>query len=128
MKNKILIVEDEPTLAAVYKTLLLGAGYKVKSAYNGKEALEITETYEPDLILLDLRMPVMSGVEFLSAYNLKLDHPKVKVIVFSNYDLQKEINEAYSLGATRYVLKAWASPKEILQIVENTLNEASEEE
>lgn len=123
MKRNILIVEDEPTLASAYRTLLEGAGYEVESAYNGQDALDKTEQFEPDLILLDLRMPVMDGVGFLSQYNLAEKHPDVKVIVFSNYDMQKEIDEAYRLGADRYVLKAWASPREILQLVENTLKE-----
>lgn len=122
MSKNILIVEDEPTLASAYRTLLEGAGYKVESAYNGEEALEKTKKFEPNLILLDLRMPVMDGVGFLSEYNLPEKHPDVKVIVFSNYDMQKEIDEAYRLGADRYVLKAWASPREILQLVENTLS------
>ncbi len=120
-KKSILIVEDEPELADAYFSLLSQVGYNVAVAHNGKEALEKAETHQPELILLDLRMPVMDGVEFLEKYDLKNEHPKVKVIVFSNYDMQDEIDDAYRLGADRYVLKAWASPKELLQIVKNTL-------
>ena len=123
MKKKatVLIVEDEGTLNEAYQMVLSKAGYDVKAAFNGKEALELTKDMEPDLILLDLRMPFMDGIEFLKSYDLKQHHPKVKVIVFSNYDMQKEIDEAYKLGADRYILKAWASPKELLQLVQNTL-------
>lgn len=120
-KKSILIVEDEPELADAYFSLLNQAGYNVTVAHNGQEALEKAESHNPELILLDLRMPVMDGVEFLEKYDLKNKHPKVKVIVFSNYDMQDEIDDAYRLGADRYVLKAWASPKELLQIVKNTL-------
>jgi len=119
--KSILIVEDEPELAEAYQSLLLQSGYSVTVAHNGKEALEIAETTPPQLILLDLRMPIMDGVEFLQKYNLQEEHPDVKVVVFSNYDMQDEIDDAYRLGADRYVLKAWASPKELLQIVKNTL-------
>jgi DNA-binding NarL/FixJ family response regulator len=63
----------------------------------------------------------MDGIHFLRHASLKKYHPNTKVIVFSNYDMQKEIDEAYRLGAERYILKAWASPKELLQIVEETL-------
>lgn len=117
----ILIVEDEQALNEAYQMILKKSGYEVFAAFDGKEALEVTSKLEPTLILLDLRMPRMDGIEFLQHYNLKEDHPKVKVIVFSNYDMQKEIDEAYRLGAERYILKAWASPKELLQVVENTL-------
>lgn len=120
-KKSILIVEDEPELAEVYQTLLDQAGYKVKVAHNGKNALSIVDEFEPNLILLDLRMPIMDGVEFLENYDLKNNHQDVKVIVFSNYDMQDEIDDAYRLGADRYVLKAWASPKELLQIVKDSL-------
>ncbi len=61
------------------------------------------------------------SVEFLKQYDLKDKHPDVKVVVFSNYDMQDEIDDAYRLGADRYVLKAWASPRELLQIVEDSL-------
>jgi two-component system alkaline phosphatase synthesis response regulator PhoP len=120
-KKSILIVEDEPELAEVYSTLLNQSGYKVTVAHNGKEALKSAGEHDPDLILLDLRMPVMDGVEFLKKYDLKKSHPDVKVVVFSNYDLQDEIDDAYRLGADRYVLKAWASPRELLQIVQDSL-------
>ncbi len=121
-KKPILIVEDDPELSEVYHTLLVQAGYNVSVAHNGKDALKQTSEVQPALILLDLRMPVMDGVEFLQKYKLKDKHPDVKVVVFSNYDMQDEIDDAYRLGAARYVLKAWASPKELLQIVEDSLS------
>lgn len=120
-KKSILIVEDEPELAEIYQILLKQAKYDVQVAHNGKEALKIAEEYEPNLVLLDLRMPVMDGVAFLEEFDLKNKHPNVKVVVFSNYDMQDEIDDAYRLGADRYFLKAWASPKELLQIVADSL-------
>ena len=117
----ILVVEDEQSLNEAYQLILKKRGYHVVGAFDGEEALEMVDKVEPTLILLDLRMPRMDGIAFLQHYNLIEEHPDVKVIVFSNYDMQKEIDEAYRLGAERYILKAWASPKELLQVVENTL-------
>ncbi len=119
--KKILIVEDELVLNEAYQILLEKEGYDVSVAHDGQEALDITKKLEPDLILLDLRMPRVSGIQFLQAYDLKNKHPKVKVVVFSNLDTQKEIDEAYSLGAQKYMLKAWASPKELIKLVEDML-------
>lgn len=119
-KFSILIVEDEGQLNEAYQIILKKAGYDVHVAYNGKEALEISQAYPPDLILLDLHMPHMDGIEFLKVYDAKKAHPDVTVIIFSNYDLQEEIDKAYQLGATRYILKAGASTKELLQIVESS--------
>jgi CheY-like chemotaxis protein len=120
-KPTVLIVEDEQSLNEAYQIILRKAGYRVQVAFDGQEALEILSMEEPALILLDLRMPRMDGIEFLRNYNLRQEHPTVKVIVFSNYDMQKEIDEAYNLGADRYFMKALASPKELLQVVDNTL-------
>jgi CheY-like chemotaxis protein len=119
--RNILIVEDERSLNEAYQMILRKSGYTVHVAFDGQEALEVANQVEPDLILLDLRMPKMDGLEFLRHYKLLDEHPKVRVIVFSNYDMQKEIDEAYRLGADRYFMKALASPKELLQVVEATL-------
>lgn len=119
--KKILVVEDEQVLNEAYQMILQKEGFEVFVAYDGQEALLITETMEPDLILLDLRMPRIGGIEFLKSYELEKNHPKVKVVVFSNLDSQKEIEEAYALGAHKYMLKAWASPKELAKLVRDVL-------
>ena len=92
-KKTILIVEDERALNEAYQIILKKHNYAVHSAYGGDEALRLTEKVEPDLILLDLRMPRMNGIEFLGKYDLFQKHPNVKVIVFSNLDSQKEITD-----------------------------------
>lgn len=119
---KVLIAEDEKALNDAYVMILKRAGHTVKSVLDGAEALKITKTYEPDVILLDLRMPAMGGIEFLKAYNLPEKHPKVKVIIFSNLDMQKEIDQAFSLGASKYMLKSWASPSELTRMIEAELS------
>lgn len=114
---KILIVEDDVALNDAYTTILTTARYDVTTAFNGEEALEVVKEDTPDIIFLDLRMPVLDGIGFLKAYQPAKNHPDVHIVVFSNYDMQAEVDEAYELGAERYVLKAWASPKELLKIV-----------
>ncbi len=119
---KILIAEDEKALNDAYVLILKRAGHTVESALDGAEALKICETFEPDLILLDLRMPHIGGIEFLKKYNIAENHPKVKVIIFSNLDMQKEIDEAFALGATKYMLKSWASPSELTKMIDAQLS------
>lgn len=119
--KNILIVEDEQLLNEAYKTILEKEGYSVRVAFDGREALGIVEEFEPDLILLDLRMPRMGGIEFLQAYEVSDKHPGVKIVVFSNLDTQSEIDEAFALGAQKYMLKAWASPKELSKLVKQML-------
>lgn len=116
MKN-ILVVEDELALSQAYQMILESKGYKVSVAGDGTEALEIVSHEEPDIILLDLRMPKMGGIEFLKKFRESNPDSSAKIIVFSNLDSQKEIDKAYELGADKYMLKAWASPKELVSIV-----------
>lgn len=120
-KANILIVEDEHDLATAYQIILEKSGYDVSVANDGLQALQILKDCEPELILLDLRMPRVGGIEFLKKYQLHEKHPNVKVIVFSNLDSDKEIEEAYELGAQKYMLKALASPNDLAKLVADTL-------
>ena len=123
MSKRILIVEDEPDLLDAYSMIMRHEGYEVSNACSGDEALKKAVEDEPDLILLDLRMPNKNGLDFLDEYRLMHNGQLAKIIVFSNLDTQTEIDKAYSLGADRYILKAWASPKELVKVVKDTLNE-----
>jgi CheY-like chemotaxis protein len=118
---RVLIVEDERTLNEAYELVLKREGHDVEVAYNGEEALKVFKEHNPELVLLDLRMPKMDGVEFLTHLQPEKKHPEVKIIIFSNYDDQKEIDSAFKHGANRYILKAWSSPKELAKVVKETL-------
>jgi DNA-binding NarL/FixJ family response regulator len=119
---QVLIIEDEQLLNEAYARVLTAANISLLRAYNGKEALDILKTEKPDIILLDLRMPVMDGIEFLKKLQPKENLPEAKIIVFSNYDDQKEIDEAFSLGAMHYMLKAWATPDELVKLIREVDN------
>jgi CheY-like chemotaxis protein len=115
---KIAIVEDEKNLALAYRTILEKHGYEVYVAYDGEEALEIIAKHSPDLVLLDMNMPKMNGLEFLR--HLEKD-TSVKVVVFSNQDTQDDIDEAFRLGAKHYLLKSWAAPQDLVKVVKEGL-------
>lgn len=120
----ILVVEDDVALNEAYRTILGSAGHTVVTAFNGREALDMLDGMErmPEIILLDLRMPVLDGVGFLKEFKPH-DHEDVTVVVFSNYDAHKDIDEAYELGVDRYVLKARAAPKDLLHLVDSIIEE-----
>ena len=119
---QVLIIEDELLLNEAYARVLTSANIALLRAYNGKEALAILKKEKPDIILLDLRMPVMDGIEFLKKLQPKENLPDAKIIVFSNYDDQHEIDEAFSLGAMHYMLKAWATPDELVKLIREVDN------
>ncbi|MDQ3065108.1 MAG: response regulator [bacterium] len=116
---KILVVEDEKVLNSAYQTILEKTGHNVMVAFDGEEALSVLETYEPDVILLDLKMPKLDGLGFLKGYEKMSPKKRGKIVLFSNYDLQREIDEAFKLGVDKYVLKAWASPNDLLKIIDD---------
>ncbi len=121
-KLQVMIVEDEMLLNDAYARVLTAADVSLLRAYNGKEALEILKKEKPGIILLDLRMPVMDGIAFLKELKPKVNLPDTKIIVFSNYDDQHEIDEAFSLGAMHYMLKAWATPDELVKLIKEVDN------
>ncbi len=121
-KMNILIVEDDEDLNKAYQMIISSAGHDVSSVFDGKQALEaIAGGLSPDIIFLDLRMPVMDGIGFLKEYDAAKHN--ATIVIFSNYDAQDEVDEAFSLGAHRYVLKARAAPKELLRIITDISNE-----
>ena len=120
---KILIVEDDTDLNTAYKIILDNAGYDVVCAFNGEEALAKLKEFEPDLILLDLLMPVMGGLEFLQHYELQQKHPNVKVLIFTNMENSPEVAEAYKLGAHRCIIKSWTAPQNLARVIADALNE-----
>ena len=117
----ILVVEDDKDLNNAYKIILESENHTVVSTFNGQEALEALKTFEPDLILLDLLMPIMGGLEFLQHYNLKNEHPKVKVLIFTNMENSPEVNQAYELGADRCIIKSWTAPQNLAKVIADTL-------
>lgn len=121
-KLTVMIIEDEAVLNDAYAQVLSSAGISLLRAYNGQEALDILQEETPDIVLLDLRMPVMDGISFLKKLSPKETMPDTKIIVFSNYDDQKEIDEAFSLGAMHYMLKAWATPDELIKLIREVDN------
>jgi DNA-binding NtrC family response regulator len=122
----ILVVEDDKDLNAAYRLILEKSGYKVESAFDGKQALEALKSFEPDLILLDLLMPIMGGLEFLQNYELKEKHPDVKVLIFTNMENSPEVTEAYKLGAHRCIIKSWTAPQNLSRIISDALEKPAE--
>lgn len=118
--SKVLIVEDDKDLNKAYSLILSHYGHQVETAFNGQEALSKSLNFRPDVILLDLLMPVMGGLEFLK--QLKDDKAnKSRVVIFTNMENSPEVSEAYSLGAHRCIIKSWAEPQNLNLLVSDAL-------
>lgn len=119
---KILVLEDNERINQAYKIILEKEGHEVEVAFDGQEGLEKSKAFEPRIILLDLDMPRMNGLEFLRQYDVINKHKDVKVVIMSNLDKDKEVEEALELGAYKYILKAHASPKQLATLVNHLIN------
>lgn len=118
---RILVVEDDQDLNKAYSMILEHDGHEVVKAFDGKEALKKLKDFEPDLILLDLLMPIMGGLEFLQESELPKKHKDVKVLIFTNMENSPEVAAAYKLGAHRCIIKSWTAPHNLSRVVDDTL-------
>ena len=123
--KKILIIEDEITLLEAIERKLKIEGFQTITAMDGKEGMRKIETEKPDLILLDIMMPVMDGFEVLEEMKRKEYLPKIPVIIISNSGQPVEIEKALSLGVRDYLVKAEFSPDEVLNKVNNIIKKDS---
>ena len=119
--TKILIVEDYPNIRKIFQTALASEGYDVTVAADGEDALKILQDLKPDLILLDLLMANIGGLEFLRTFGAK-NHPETKVVVFSNLSSPELYDEAIELGAVEYLAKSKFTPKELVAAIKEILS------
>lgn len=118
----ILVVEDDKDLNSAYRMILKIAHHKIESAYDGQQALDKLKIFEPDLILLDLLMPIKSGLDFLQQFDAA-KHPATKLVIFTNLDNSPEIHEAFKLGADQCIVKAGTSPAGLIEVVNGVLKQ-----
>lgn len=102
MKKKILLVDDEEGIQMLYREELEDDGYEVISAYTGEEGLQKFKEESPDLVILDIQMPGMNGIETLR--QMKMDNPKLPVILSSAYNEYKQDLGAWA--SDEYVVKS----------------------
>jgi len=123
MKNKILIVEDEPVLMAALVDKFSREGFVVITAKNGKQGLELAISDKPDIILLDIIMPVMDGLTMLSELRKREESNTVKVILLTNLSDPVKMNEFLALGVDSYLLKSDWKIADVVTKVRNKLAE-----
>ena len=109
MSKKILIADDEPNIVAAVEFLLQRNGYEVYVARNGEEALKLVEDCNPDLVLLDVMMPVRSGYEVCKRIRERADWRHIKIIMLSAKGRDAEVNKGLSIGADLYITKPFST-------------------
>ena len=120
--KKILIIDDDKTFHKVMGDKLDGLGYKVASAFDGIEGLNLAVLEKPDLVLLDIRMPKLDGLAFLKQLRAKPDAPKMPILITSNLTSIDKISEGISLGVKGYIIKSNETLDSIVKEIETALN------
>jgi DNA-binding response OmpR family regulator len=119
---KILLVDDDLLLVRMYQKKLENDGFVVETAADGVEALEKTPVFKPDLILLDIMMPKMNGLEVLRKLQSDELTNKIPVVILSNVGSSDEdIERGLELGAVSYLVKAETRPKQVVAKVKEIL-------
>ena len=122
--KKILLIEDNQIVANVYRNKLVVEGYETEIAHDGETGLKMLQTFRPDIMILDLMLPKMTGVDVIKEVRNEADFAKLPIIVFSNTYLTNLIQEAWKAGANKCLSKASCSPKEVLDIVRHTVGDS----
>ena len=117
----ILLIEDETFIADVYARELTKAGYQVKIARDGVTGLHTLEAEQFNLLLLDIMLPGIHGLEILREWRSKNPNSTMPVILLTNLGQDEIIKEAFTLGARGYLIKASYTPKQIVEEVNTIL-------
>lgn len=126
--HKILIVEDDTILLAMYKKEFESEGFEVLTAVDGQMGLDMARTHKPSLVLLDIMMPKMNGIEMLDRLKADSSVSAIPVIILTNLSgvMKKDIEKAFNIGTTKRLIKSDNKPKDVVDAVKKTLLEAGE--
>jgi two-component system response regulator AdeR len=119
--QKILVVEDDTSIASMYAFKLVHGGYTVKVAHNGEHGLAEAQSFDPDLILLDIRMPIMNGDKMLEVMRATEWGSSIRVIILTNISKDEAPSSLRFLQVDRYIVKAHQTPGQVLEIIEEIL-------
>ena len=108
-KKTIMVVDDNPDIITIVRTILEGKGYNVMSAYSGAELLSTLEKDKPDLVVLDIMMPQMDGLEVLTRMKAAPDTASIPVILLTAKVQYEDVLGGYKLGADYYITKPFTS-------------------
>ena len=120
---KVAIIEDSSDLLYLYKSKFKKEGYDVKVAANGQEGLQLIKDWQPDIILLDILMPIMGGAEMLALVRAEEWGSDLRVIVLTNISKDEAPPIFRFLHVDRYVVKAHQTPAQVVNIVQEVLSE-----
>jgi len=116
-KTKVAIIEDDMAIVQMYRTKFETEGYDVATAEDGASGLELNDSFSPDIILLDLMMPNMNGLDMLQRLRSQPNGREAKVVVLTNMGDTETATKVYKMAADDYIVKAEMTPKQVAERV-----------
>lgn len=123
--KKLLIIEDDRIIASIYSKKFAGEGFNVEVAEDGQAGLDSICSSRPDIVLLDLMLPKLTGLEILTRVRAMREFERLPIIVFSNVYMTSVIDAAWKAGATAVLTKANTSPKMLTEVIHDLLAKAA---
>jgi len=123
MAKKILFIEDEPALQQTLVGAMQKEGFEMYAANDGKKAIELLNSEEFDLVLLDLILPKMNGFDILQSMKKEGKNIQTPVIVLTNLETSSDIQRAIELGAMTYLVKANYELADIVSKIKSFVNQ-----
>ncbi|MBU0546832.1 response regulator [Patescibacteria group bacterium] len=120
-QKNILLVEDDPFIIDIYSTKLKEAGFDVQSSTDGEDALKKIKDGNPDLILLDIVLPKLTGLECLKQIKSFPQFKDIPIIILSNLGQKYEVEKGLQMGANKYLIKAHYTPSEIIKEIKQII-------
>ena len=121
-KKRVMLVDDDPIFRRITTSILCAQGYEVLEAENGLEGLRQLRDFEPDLVLCDLAMPVLNGIEFVE--EVSLEYPSLPMIVVSATEEMSDVAKALRFGIKDFLPKPICDPTNLIDAIENTLEDS----
>lgn len=126
--TKILLVEDDPLIYRMYQKLFTLEGYETEIAENGQEGLDKIDSFKPDIILLDIMMPTMNGVEMLTHLKENPATANIPTVVLTNVSDIRVANEVFAKGANLSIVKSEADPDQIIDWIKSVLAKSASDQ
>lgn len=117
MAKKVAIIEDDIAIVQMYRMKFQAEGFDVQTASDGKAGLELIKNFKPDVVLLDLMMPVMGGAEMLGKLRAEAWGKKIKVVILTNMGESEAPASLKSHGVEDFIVKADMTPKQVAERV-----------
>ena len=123
--TKIAIIEDDSVISQMYRMKFEADGFEVQIANNGRDGIELVKTLNPDIVLLDMQMPIMNGDEALKQIRAEEWGKNVPVMILTNLGEEEAPKDIRSLGIESYIVKADLTPRQVVERVKMTLGLAA---